>query len=529
MSSTREHENAQAQCGGSGAQGEPRAPKRRRSGLVVFAIVLAAMLTRVPGLDPNLTDHDTWRQTDTATIARNFLEEPRILWPRIDWGAPGPGYVETEFQLYPFVVSIIYRLLGENPLYGRLLSIALTGIACVVLHRIARRFLGESGAITALCLFAMSPIAFRYSRTFMPEATVLLFYLLALERFLAFQTNRRWATLLEAAICMALAILVKPTSIHLGLVLIILVVFGDGWRALFKPQLLTFGAIALGPAIAYYAHAARIHAVYGNTFGVISGGDPKWGGPSWWFDPGFWWSLLYMDTMWTLGPVGAMLALASLLGRRRSDLKLVGRTWAAVLVVYYCIVARYAGDERAGIQYHVYAAPLAAILAAAGLDAAVRWAAGFRRVPRAVRSKWAATLVALALVAGYQMLIDVLILAKPRHTHMISAGSKLAELSSPGDVVVVLSESGKGPGAASNNFEQPDVFFHARRRGRVLARDRQSGDGLSRALRDDARWFVNFPALNGQADSSFREELTRRASLAYEGETFQIYTVRTSP
>jgi len=188
------------------------------------ALVLAAMAARLPGLDGDLADHDTWRQTDTAAIARNFLDQPEILWPRIDWGAPGPGYVESEFQVFPFTVSLLYRVFGEDPLLGRLLAIVLAGVACLVFARLARRLLPPWPALAATAFLAMSPIVFRYSRAFMPEATVLLAYVLAIERFLAFLDDDRWRTLLASAAALSLAVLVKPTSVHLGLVLVLLTV-----------------------------------------------------------------------------------------------------------------------------------------------------------------------------------------------------------------------------------------------------------------------------------------------------------------
>jgi hypothetical protein len=109
---------------------------------LLYAAILVLLAIRIPHLAADLADHDSWRQTDTATIARNFLEEPNILYPRINWGAPGPGYVESEFQLYPYAVYLVYRVLGENPLYGRVLSLILTALAAVIMHRIAGRYWG---------------------------------------------------------------------------------------------------------------------------------------------------------------------------------------------------------------------------------------------------------------------------------------------------------------------------------------------------------------------------------------------------
>ncbi len=47
-------------------------------------------------------DWQGWRQADTQAIARNLaFEEFAPHRPRIDWRGDGPGYVETEAQIYP--------------------------------------------------------------------------------------------------------------------------------------------------------------------------------------------------------------------------------------------------------------------------------------------------------------------------------------------------------------------------------------------------------------------------------------------
>ena len=168
--------------------------------LLLCLLLLIAGLARLTRLDGRLNDLDAWRQTDTASIAHLFLDEPNILYPRVFWGI-APGYVEAEFQLYPYAVSLIYRLFGENPLYGRLLSIALALAAVALLYQIARQFLPPLPSFAGATFFAFAPVFFRYSRQFMPEAAVLFFYLLALERFLAYLREDSWPHILQAAFC----------------------------------------------------------------------------------------------------------------------------------------------------------------------------------------------------------------------------------------------------------------------------------------------------------------------------------------
>ena len=69
-------------------------------------------------------DWQGWRQADTQAIARNLaFEEFAPHKPRIDWRGDGPGYVETEAQIYPALSAVAMRLRGESVWPAQLLSL----------------------------------------------------------------------------------------------------------------------------------------------------------------------------------------------------------------------------------------------------------------------------------------------------------------------------------------------------------------------------------------------------------------------
>ncbi len=350
----------------------PASAKRRRNFLLLAMLIGLAILARLTNLDGRLVDLDAWRQTDTASIARLFVSEPNIFYPRIYWGAPGPGYVEAEFQLYPYLVSLAYRAFGENALYGRLLSIGLCMLSSLIFYRIARRYLDFWPAYVSVSFFLFAPIVFRYSRQFMPEASMLLFYLLALERFLVFLDTGRWRTILAAGVAMSLAILIKPTSIHIGFALMGLSFLRFGRYFWAKPKLIAFAIISLVPPTLYYLHAMNIYFTYGNTFGVIAGGDSKWTLPSQFISFHFYRSILQMDVTWILGIGGTVIAiLGAAVYRRPGWLASLG-WWGASFAIYCLALGRYIGDYGKGLHYHIFAVPLLALAAGGGVAALQR-------------------------------------------------------------------------------------------------------------------------------------------------------------
>ena len=269
----------------------------------------------------------------------------------------------------------------------------------------------------------------------------------------------------------------------------------------------------------YYAHATSIYLTYGNTFGVIVGGDSKWGTLAWRLDPRFYWNLAFIEAAWILGPVGTLLAIVGVLRLRSRNWPVLVVSWTLATALYYFIVARYAGRPDLGLHYHLFAAPLMALLATSGL-AVVAQIRGIRR--------W--MLAALVVgIFGYQGVCNVLILRMREGPRFLDAGRAVARLSGPSDLILVLSQDVAMDNGVQNNFEQPNVFFHSRRRGRVLSRDRQSEEGLEAAITPEFGWFVNFPSLNGVADPSFREFISERMTRVAAGEDFEVYRIEQAP
>jgi 4-amino-4-deoxy-L-arabinose transferase-like glycosyltransferase len=483
-------------------------------------VVLVTSALRLCGIGSDLRGPDEWRETETASIARHFSEEsvPQLFWPRVTWGEPGPGYVESELQLLPLLVQPWFRWLGPKWWIGRATAVLLTALSTIVLFSLARRFGSYWTALLAALAFASCPLVFRYGRAFMPEALVLLCYLLAAERvqaWLAGVPRAMWA----ATVAMALAILVKPTSIHLGLVAVIWIVQQRGVRALLSPAVLAFGVLSLAPAVLWFAHAAQIHHDYGNTFGVVSGGDSKWGSWAIWRQGAFWAELLRLDVTGTVGYAGLALALVSLWSPARRSLW----PWLAVILLYYAIVARYAGTENRGAQYHVYAAvpwSLAMAVGAAQLGSTLRSHARGTQALAAV-----AVGVLIAAMLGQQWRSNVRFLELPKRDLYVRAGTALALVSQPQDRVVVTSADAAVIDGVDNNFQEPKVFCYAWRRGRVLARDQLDLAQLEAAERAiEARWLVVLDEVLPDVAPSFAGAL-REAEVAVREPGFTIYRI----
>ncbi|HEX9614212.1 MAG TPA: hypothetical protein VGA55_01830, partial [Bacteroidota bacterium] len=85
-----------------------------------LVILLALALTvRLYNVEAPLIGAHSWRQTQTAMIARNFYENGHnFFYPQVDWGGSTPGYFESEFPIYAYVVSLVYQIAGFSEVWA---------------------------------------------------------------------------------------------------------------------------------------------------------------------------------------------------------------------------------------------------------------------------------------------------------------------------------------------------------------------------------------------------------------------------
>ncbi len=454
-----------------------------RDGTTVPAlIILGAVLLRLPLLALPLTyASDVWRQADTASIARFFLRDGfHLLYPQIYWGGSGPGYVETEFQLYPFVVSLLYAAFGERVWLGRLVSLLFTLPTLVACYLLIRRLAGPRAARLGLAFLALAPLAIRYSVAFMPEATVLCFFAVALDRWQRWSEDGAPRLALAASLATALAALVKPTSLLIGFVVAVLTLRRYGAAALRRGDVWLWGAVCLVPAALWYWHAHQIYLLHGNTFGILSGGDSKFGGLADRLRPGLYYRLARLDLTWVFAWGAAVPFAAGLLHALRARRLLLLPLGTAAVFAYYTIVSRYA-QERWGIQYHVFALPFAALGVGVGLDRLLA-------APRRTLGRTVATGSIAAFVAGAAVVyVDML---HPPPNPLVDCGRVAGTLVARDELIAVSTTASAIEEGVVNNYEEPVVFFYADRRGWSLPADRHSAAELERLRRAGARYFV---------------------------------------
>jgi 4-amino-4-deoxy-L-arabinose transferase-like glycosyltransferase len=460
------------------------APRRWRLAAAATLAAWCALMIAVRRAPSITDDQHGWRQADTQAMARNLaFEDLSPLWPRIDWRGDGPGHVETELQLYPTLIAVALLAIGrDSPWPGQLLSLAFVALAAaIVFAALARRF-GPRAGYAGLLAMLSAQGAVVISTSIQPDALALLAFTVGFVAFVAYLEAPGRGRLAIWVVATAVAGLVKPTTLELGVAQGVLVLLAHR-DALRRPGLWIGWALVLAAVALFLLHARSLYTAYGNTFGVLSGGDSKLPSLDRLASPSTWVGLVRYSIVWGIGVPG-LIAAGALAWRRRLHPEEVAL--AAGAAVLSLLALRYTSGPY-GTHYHLPHVVLGAWLVAH----AVAELTGERpqrpdhrgRIVTAAAVAIAALLTARAL--GYVRQLPV----EPETT----VGHMLATVAPPGTLVVVRARAPRRDPdwGTVNNCEDPRVFFVSRTRGWVVANDEPGAAPVAAAADRGARFYAH--------------------------------------
>src|SRR4030095_1623655 len=205
--------------GGSAALTSPRDVARTATASdaaprIVFVICILAVAARLILINQPYIDHWSWRQSDVAAIARNFLQTGfRFGYPQIDWAGDAPGYVGTEFPILPFIAAVCYKFAGVQQWIGRIQAVILFAVSLPFFFLLVREIFGSTAAVWASFFYCFAPLNVFAGRSFMPDVPSLSFAIIGLYFFLWWVQHNQSSSFFVAAIAISLSLLIKVTSI----------------------------------------------------------------------------------------------------------------------------------------------------------------------------------------------------------------------------------------------------------------------------------------------------------------------------
>ncbi len=494
---------------------------------ILITIWLLAVAARLIFIDQPYVDHWSWRQSDVAAIARNFLQNGfRFGYPQIDWAGNAPGYVGTEFPILPFVAALCYKFAGVHESIGRIQAVILFAVSLPFFFLLVREIFGSTAGVWASFFYSFAPLNVFAGRSFMPDVPSLSLAIIGLYFFLRWVEHGQLSSFIVAAIAISLSLLIKITSIIIVAPLVYLAVAGiddPGFSQSplrianrnhrFQLQLLLFAAIILVPSTIWYWHAYQIaQKFYPHHF--FGAGGIRMESFSWY------WHIAQQTFVSSLTPALVAMALVGLLVPQPQDRRYSRLFhWWLVAMVLFIIVGGYGNRHR---WYQLPLVPITAALAGAGCAF--------------VGSKISSRLAAITSSILFSVTFVILAFGYVRPFYESStaqlrdAGLELKKTTPP-DALIVAADMG-----------DPTIFYYAERKGwHFLENDaiyngnpddsEQAIENLERLRRGGAThvvytkntfwWLQLYP--------EFAEHLTNSATLIQATSEYRIYQLGSAP
>lgn len=216
-------------------------------------VVFTGFLVRLYKINNPIADWHSWRQADTASVTRIYVQKGiNLLIPRygdissIQSRIFNPnGYRMVEFPIYNALGTLATIHVGHFSLevWSRLITIFCALVTSFFLYLIGKRFLGSAGGILSAFFYLFIPFNIYFTRVILPDPMGVTFGVIALWLFIKFFDDFGDVYLYLSALLFALMLLIKP---YLGFYLFpafYLLVAKFGLKNIFKDKQIVFKVI----------------------------------------------------------------------------------------------------------------------------------------------------------------------------------------------------------------------------------------------------------------------------------------------
>jgi hypothetical protein len=456
-----------------------------------------------------------WRQADLSSVAMNYLHNGfRFLYPQIDWGGAGPGYVEMEFPIIPYLTALLYKAFGVHDVWAVAISF-LSGIGVVIaIYSLAERLYDPVTALVAALFAGSSPLLSLASQTFLGEPSLILCSILSIHYLVRWLDSDRTPDYFLSAVFTSLAVLLKLTALYIGIPILIMFIVKYGRGILKRSQFWLFGILSLLPVVLWYLHAHSLYMEYGNTFGILSGGYNKFARAELLLDPDFYVLMAKRILLSVSTPIVVCLFGYGLLQRPVKHVAYVLHAWAAGLVVYTLLIAEGNKDM---IYYQLPWLPVLALLGSVGLVSLLELMERFTLFAHRTGYQRGALILVCSIVVLSAIGVGVRAVRVPitfleSETQIRNHAEEVRAITPEGSLIVVATSYGneKTPETIDT---PPQMFYFSKRHGWYLALAWVTPMAIEKLRAQGADYFVVFNGDVGLLHSN--ETLYRQLASQY--------------
>jgi len=468
----------------------------------LFLLLTIALLVRLPNIVSPLIGVHSWRQADTASMARNYIElDGSFGSPRVDYG--GGAIIESEFPIYQYFISILYRLFGIHDIFGRIVSIIASLTMLLFFFYLIKKITDETTAWWSTIVLGFLPTSVFYSRTFMPDSLMLMFTVIGLYYFVCWLENQNKHYIIFSAISIALACLVKITSLYIGFILLFLSWQYYRWKLFKNPSLLIYAVFVLGSVAAWYYHAHQNYLNGGVTVGIWEYGSDKWG--NWYMLISFnFWEQLLFNRIATLHLtyIGFIVFTIGLFLKRANSNERLFDFWIISVFIYFLIVA------KGNFVHDYYQLPL--LPPAAFFIGKVF--SRYLQIPLFPKVKTILVSIALVgtIILSSIILIDYYSAEDPRLSYDWNLAQVINSSTSKDEMICLHSQS------------DPTIFYLSHRRGYLVYSDLNLSDRLNELKKKKCTVFAGYYYAEPQYQPLLIEEIRKRIPIFVNNEVFLV-------
>lgn len=234
--------------------------KRIHLGLLIGILILGFVL-RLYKFESPIADWHSWRQADTSSVSRIFVEDGfNLLHPKyhdlsnVPSGLNNPqGYRFVEFPVYNLFQAGFYKLLPVLTLeqWGRLVTIFVSLSTALLIFLILKKHQNERAGLIGAFVFALLPYSVYYGRTILPDTSTAASILAGIYFFDLWigekSKYKKLSFYFLSIIFTAVSFLLKPFAVFFTLPMVYLSYQAFGLKMILNPYLWVFAIASLLP------------------------------------------------------------------------------------------------------------------------------------------------------------------------------------------------------------------------------------------------------------------------------------------
>lgn len=343
--------------------------KTKLISLALGVTLIGGFIVRLKDITAPLADWHSFRQADTASVAREYVKHGiDLLRPtyqdlsNIQSGMENPeGYRMVEFPLMSGFVAAIYRHVPGIQVYElhvvyRFVTLLFSMLSALMLYLIVKKIESPTTGLLAAAVFLFLPYNVFYSRTILPEIPMITFCLLAIFFGLRFIKKPRLADGIHLCLTAAIALLLKPVAVFLIAPLIPYAISKRGLKAVINPAYIVIAVIACIPLLLWRRWITNFPAGIPDSDWLINGNGIRF--------KGAFFNWIFADRLGRLisGYWGMILLGVGLLANKKTNLI----SWWVMSTLAY--VAIFATGNVQHDYYQIPTIPIIAVLMAYGIQ-----------------------------------------------------------------------------------------------------------------------------------------------------------------